>query len=126
MPLNQTIEMLKALSELNRLRIVSALTRYDELCACQVTALLKLSGATVSRHLGVLQHAGLLDSRKEGRWVYYRLAPPSGTAAVMQWIENAFSESEAFQADLKSLEQIVDITREELCRRQRGEACCPK
>jgi ArsR family transcriptional regulator len=65
----QTVELFKALSDMNRLRIVVALGRYEELCACQITELLQVTGATVSRHLGVLQHAGVLKSRKEGRFL---------------------------------------------------------
>lgn len=122
----QPLEILKALSDMNRLRIVSALSRYDELCACQITEVLKVTGATASRHLSVLQSAGLLDSRKEGRWVYYRLAPPSSTGPVFQWLESTLVESEQLQADARTLENIVEITREDLCRMQRGEACCPK
>jgi len=122
----QSLEILKALSDMNRLRIVSALSRYEELCACQITEVLQVTGATASRHLSILQSAGLLDSRKEGRWVYYRLAPPACTEAVFQWLEDSFAESEQFLADFQTLENIVEITREDLCRMQRGEECCPK
>ena len=121
-----SLEILKALSDLNRLRIVAALSRYDELCACQITELLEVAGATVSRHLAVLQRSGLLDSRKEGRWVYYRLAPPGGTEAVFTWLENSFAESEVMRADFRALGKIVRITREDLCRMQRGEECCSR
>jgi ArsR family transcriptional regulator len=122
----QPLEILKALSDLNRLRIVAALGRYEELCACQITELLQVTGATASRHLSLLQHAGILASRKEGRWIYYRLAPPAGTDAVFQWLEDSFPESDQLQADFQALEKIVEITREDLCRQQRGEECCPK
>jgi ArsR family transcriptional regulator len=121
-----TLVILKALSDMNRLRIVAALSRYDELCACQITEVLQVTGATASRHLSVLQHASLLESRKEGRWVYYRLAPPVNTAAVFQWLETSFVESEQMLADMLALKKIVAVTREELCRMQRGEECCPK
>ena len=122
----QSLGILKALSDLNRLRIVAALRRHDELCACQITELLQVTGATVSRHLSVLQHAGLLKSRKEGRWIHYRLAPPAGTKPLLRWLEASYAESEQLQADLQALEKIVGIGREELCRQQRGEECCPK
>ena len=121
-----SLEILKALSDLNRLRIVSALSRCDELSACQITELLEVAGATVSRHLAVLQRSGLLDSRKEGRWVYYRLAPPVGTEPVFIWLENSFKESEVMQADFRTLKKIIGIGREDLCRMQRGEECCPR
>ncbi len=120
------LEIFKALSDRNRLRIVAALSRYDELCACQVTELLQVTGATASRHLSVLQHAGLIASRKEGRWIYYRLVPAASTEPGFHWLENAFEESVQLQSDMQALDRIVAITREDLCRRQRGEACCPK
>ncbi|RKX41830.1 MAG: transcriptional regulator [Verrucomicrobia bacterium] len=122
----QTLEILKALSDLNRLRIVAALGRYDELCACQITELLQVTGATASRHLSVLQQSGVLDSRKEGRWIYYRLAPPVGTKAVFRWVNESTVSSKEIMADVQALEKIVEIGREDLCRMQRGEECCPR
>jgi ArsR family transcriptional regulator len=118
--------MLKALSDKNRLRIVMALECYEELCACQITELLQVTGATVSRHLGLLQHAGVLKSRKEGRWIYYRLAPPTDADTLFQWLEESSGESDLFESDRQALEKIVGIEREDLCRMQRGEDCCPK
>ncbi|MBT8045548.1 MAG: metalloregulator ArsR/SmtB family transcription factor [Pontiella sp.] len=120
------MEILKALSDKNRTRVVAALWRFDELCACQITELLQVSGATASRHLGILQKAGLVDSRKEGRWVYYRLAKPAGSEPLFQWLEYSLGGAEELVADYLTLKKIVGITREELCRQQRGEACCPK
>ena len=122
----QNLEMLKALSDMNRLRIVTALGHYEELCACQITELLQVTGATVSRHLGILHHAGVLKSRKEGRWIYYRLAPPADADALFQWLEKSIGASDDLKADRKALEKIVGIGREDLCRMQRGEDCCPK
>lgn len=122
----RNLEILKALSDMNRLRIVTALGGYEELCACQITELLQVTGATVSRHLGVLQHAGVLKSRKEGRWIYYRLAPPADADALFQWLGKFSGASDELKADRQALEKIVGIGREDLCRMQRGEECCPK
>jgi ArsR family transcriptional regulator len=124
--MSHALDMLKALSDLNRLRIVMALSRYDELCACQITELLQVTGATASRHLSILQHAGILGSRKEGRWVYYRLVPPAENAMIFQWLEESVSDSDEIKADDRALQKIVGIEREDLCRMQRGEECCPK
>ena len=120
------LDIFKALSDRNRLRIVAALSRHDELCACQITEVLQVTGATASRHLSVLQHAGLAASRKDGRWVYYHLTCPAGTEAVFQWLEKTFQTSDDLQADFQTLENIIEISREDLCRQQRGEVCCPK
>ena len=121
-----TLEILKALADKNRTRVVAALWRFDELCACQITELLKVSGATASRHLGILQKAGLVDSRKDGRWVYYKLTKPEGADPLFEWLEYSLGGADELMADYQALKQIVGITREDLCRQQRGEACCPK
>ena len=124
--MKRELEMLKALADMNRLRVVGALGRERELCACQITALLEVTGATASRHLAVLQHAGLLESRKEGRWVHYRLAPRAEAEPLLAWLEAAWADSEQGRSDAQALDEISSIGREELCRRQRGETCCPE
>jgi ArsR family transcriptional regulator len=121
-----TLQLFKALGDRNRLRIVAALNRHDELCACQITELLQVTGATASRHLSVLQHAGLVESRKEGRWVYYRLTQPGNMAPVSQWLEQTFTESDQLQQDAQELDRIIGITREALCRTRRSDARGPE
>lgn len=63
----------RAVADPSRVRIL-AMLREGELCVCQVTAVLDLATATVSKHLSLLRGAGLVRQRKDGRWVYYRLA----------------------------------------------------
>lgn len=63
----------RALSDENRVRILMAL-RQQALCVCQITALLDLAPSTTSKHLSILRQSRLIESDKEGRWVYYRLA----------------------------------------------------
>ncbi|MDF7826343.1 metalloregulator ArsR/SmtB family transcription factor [Pontiellaceae bacterium B12227] len=120
-----TLSILKALSDKNRMRVIAALWRFDELCACQITEFLKVSGATASRHMGILQKSGLVKSRKDGRWVYYRLLKPVGSEDLFQWLEHSLAGDEQLVADFQALKKIVGITREDLCRQQRGESCCP-
>ncbi len=122
----QPLEIFKALSDMNRLRILAALSQHDELCACQITEVLSVSGATASRHLSVLHHAGLLSNRKEGRWVYFRLTLSDNLLPTFQWLDKSFAESELIQADIQTLEKIIKLPREDLCRQQRGEMCCPR
>ena len=123
--MNPTLETLKALSDKNRMRVIAALWRFDELCACQITELLQVSGATASRHLGILLKVGLVNSRKEGRWVYYTLRKPEASEPLFQWLEHSISGADELVTDFQALKRIVEITREDLCRQQRGEACCP-
>ncbi len=62
----------KALSDETRLRILALLTQ-GELCVCDLMAVLQLPQSTVSRHLAYLRNTGLIDDRREGIWMYYRL-----------------------------------------------------
>ena len=63
----------KAVADPSRVRILKLLES-GELCVCQITAVLDLAPATVSKHLSALKTAGLLQQRRDGKWVYYRLA----------------------------------------------------
>jgi ArsR family transcriptional regulator len=117
--MKQAVRVFGALSDENRLRVLCAL-RHGELCVCQLIELLGLSPSTVSKHLSILRDAALLDSRKEGRWVYYRLAdqtilPMLGkkAAAIFQSLEN----SPTVQSDDKHLKKICGENVESLCRR---------
>jgi ArsR family transcriptional regulator, arsenate/arsenite/antimonite-responsive transcriptional repressor len=65
--------LFKALGDESRLRIV-ALLSHRELCVCHLEAALGLSQPNASRQLAVLKNAGVVDARREGSWVYYRLA----------------------------------------------------
>lgn len=121
-----TLNILKSISDKNRLRIVNALNRYDELCACQLTELLRISGASVSRHLALLTGSGLLSSRKSGRWIFFSLNRSKMNTPLIHWIDQHTSGSEQLSSDNQTLVEITRVDPEEICRKQRGEACCPK
>lgn len=63
----------KAIADPTRIRILKILEP-GELCVCQVTAVLDLAPATISKHLAVLKTAGLVQMRRAGKWAHYRLA----------------------------------------------------
>ena len=65
--------MLAALGNEHRLRIIELL-RGGERCVCEIAPEFSLDPSVVSRHLAVLEQAGLIVSRREGRWIRYRLA----------------------------------------------------
>lgn len=72
--IDQAVETLKFLSDRNRLRILTALTR-AETCVCDLIDALGLAQPLVSYHLGKLKKAGLVQSRREAQWTYYSLDP---------------------------------------------------
>lgn len=111
-----------ALADPNRVRLLAAC--FDgELCVCQLVALVGLSNAAVSKHLSLLRDAGLLESRKQGRWVYYRLPEEPGAAAgeAIGWVRRHVGE--AMDRDRGLMKQILGLEPVELCRMQRA-GCC--
>lgn len=120
-------KLFKALSDRNRLRILAALRKYNEMCACHIVELLKVTGATTSKHLSVLLNIGLIENYKEGRWVHYRLDySHTDYHQVMEWLEEHLDQTDIIQADKLALKEIMTTDRVEICRKQRGDKCCPK
>jgi ArsR family transcriptional regulator len=118
--MREFMSVTKALSDPNRVRMLLAL-RGRELCVCQITELFGLAPSTVSKHLSVLHSAGLVQSRKNERWVYYRL--PGRTAPVMarealNWVCKSIGGSDEAAADQKRLKQILKMDLADICRRQ--------
>ena len=65
-------DVFKALSDQNRLRIVELL-RNGELCACRLLEEMNFTQPTLSHHMGILIKAGIVNGRKDGKWVYYSM-----------------------------------------------------
>lgn len=65
--------MFKALGDETRLGIVHLL-RTREMCVCEIMAALNLTQPTASHHLMILENAGIVKDRKEGKWVFYRIS----------------------------------------------------
>ncbi len=65
-------EIFKALSSSKRLKIVDMLS-HGELCACMILDILDMSQSTLSHHMKTLCESGLINSRSEGKWIYYSL-----------------------------------------------------
>src|SRR5260221_10580331 len=68
--------LFKALSDDARLRILNLLFESGELCVCDLESTLGFTQTKVSRHMSYLKRAGLVEDRKQGRWVLYAIAKP--------------------------------------------------
>jgi len=73
--MEQLMRVLEALADPVRLRLVRLLLR-GEACVCELVDALQLPQYAVSRHLRHLRAVGLVEARREGRWMHYRLAQP--------------------------------------------------
>ena len=110
----------KALADENRVRILLAL-RAGELCVCQIVELVQLATSTVSRHMSVLKHAGLVESRKDGRWMYYRLSgadAPEPVRRAIEWVSQMLADDRSVLHDAKRLGEICSLDPHRLCAAQ--------
>jgi len=90
----------RALGDETRLRIVALLT-HGELCVCHIERALGLTQPNASRQLGILRAAGIVESRREGTWVYYALGEQSHELVQSQLatLTRAFGAERALRAD---------------------------
>jgi len=118
--MREFMALTKALADPNRVRILLALRR-GELCVCQITELFGLAPSTVSKHLSILHQAGLIQSRKTERWVYYRLPDKTALLTVRQaldWVKKSIGRSGQAAADAKKLDRVLKTDLAVICRRQ--------
>ncbi len=112
------LDITKALADGNRMRVILALFDHKELCVCQITELLRISMATVSRHMSILHKARLVQSRKDGRWVHYRLAQ-TFPKPLGDWLQYAVQDSAEIKADQLRLAEILSTDTVDLCQSQK-------
>jgi len=111
----------KALADESRLRALCAL-RGRELCVCQIIELLGLAPSTVSKHMSILWQARLVEGRKEGRWVYYRLAgeeAPHEAREALGWALKHMQRTGQAREDARRLKEILKVLPETLCKKRR-------
>jgi len=102
------LDMCKALADRNRLRVFGLLSQRGELCACQLVELLDVAGPTLSRHMGRLLDSGLVRSRRQGRWVFYRVAEDlTVPEPFLHWVGSTLSQDTSFMKDLEKMDMIL-------------------
>lgn len=120
--MRELLDTAKALNDATRLRALLALEG-GELCLCQLIALFDLAPSTISKHMALLERAGLVARRKAGRWQYFRLAgaeaPPMARKAL-RWVLEALRERPGASADAARIRKVRRANMEVLCRRYRG------
>lgn len=96
----------RALADPTRLRLL-ALLREDESCVGDLVQVLDLPQGTVSRHLGTLREAGLVEARRAGAWAFYRRAEVCDAKRPLgKVLEEAVVELPECQRDAERMEQL--------------------
>jgi len=114
--MKEVMAVTKALADRNRTRILIFL-RAGELCVCQIIEMLALAPSTVSKHLNILHQAALIESRKEGRWIYYRLPdkPSACVKAALLWLTSSLAADPHALQDARRRKAVLRIDKETLC-----------
>ncbi len=107
--LDHATRLLKAFADPVRLRLLNLLSSDEEICVCHLHEALGLPQPTVSRHLAYLRKNGLVNGRKEGLWVHYRLnrSRQGLQSVLLGCLGSCLGDAEIFRQDLLRLERAV-------------------
>lgn len=96
-----------ALADRTRLRLLN-LMRQNEVCVCFFTEVLGESQPKVSRHLAYLRNAGVVEARRDGKWMHYRIAWPAdpGARATLESALDWLADQEDLRLDLEKYETV--------------------
>ncbi|MGB9603669.1 MAG: ArsR/SmtB family transcription factor [Verrucomicrobiia bacterium] len=124
--MKELLNITGALADENRLKILFAL-QSGELCVCQITAFLKLAPSTVSKHLSILKQAGLVDSRKTERWVYYFLPRKNVSPSIksaLDWVLKEINSSSVSPQLTGDIQKVLKLDVNDLCKTQTKNRRC--
>jgi len=109
--------LFQALSNEIRLRTLILIQTQGELCVCELTDALKLSQPMISRHLALLRDSGVVQDRRVGQWIYYRINTklPDWMHIVLQTTAQANSSQAPFSKDQRTLIKMPDRPRADCC-----------
>lgn len=108
---------LKAAGDPTRTRILKLLEG-GGLCVCQVQAILRLAPSTVSKHLAILKVAGLVEDRREGKWIEYALPREERNRyarALLAMLRGPLDRDPTIVDDRKRLGEVRAVAREQIC-----------
>jgi ArsR family transcriptional regulator len=108
------IRVMKALSDPNRVKMIKMLQR-RVMCVCEIKEALGLAQSTASKHLKILEEAGLITYCKEGLWVNYQLADGTRSPYVANLLGNLRHWLENDEEVAALVRHLPDIRREEIC-----------
>lgn len=89
----------KAFCDENRLRIIEQL-QHGEICACNLLDKLPIGQSTLSHHMKILIESGVVEPRKDGKWVYYALSDV-GTKRAMALLDTITTRDDDYVSNLK-------------------------
>lgn len=110
------LKVMKALSDPNRIKIIKML-QHRILCVCELKSVLNIAQPTVSKHLKLLEDAGLVQSEKNGLWVNYRLTDGSASPYAATVLGNLRHWLNEDRQVVELVKKLPSIGREDMCKK---------
>jgi len=110
-------QIFKALGDETRLRIMGLLIDGKELCVCDIMAALDLPQSTVSRHLSNLRNAGLVNDRRQGIWMNYKINQKEieHASALLDLLAKMLGDLEQTVEDQRLLNEHLETKKQQIC-----------
>ena len=117
--LKQPTDLFKAFADATRVRILNLLAQREH-CVCEFQSILRVPQPKISRHLAYLRRSGLVQTRRDGKWIFYSLAPATNAVhtSLLRCLRGCFTEIAFLQHDLKRDRQTKPVPK-------LNRKCCP-
>ena len=99
------VDEFKALGDKTRLRIIVLLCG-ESLCVCEIIDVLQMTQSRISRHLGILKQAGLIEEERRGKWVVYKVV--DANQPVLSYIQGQSEQDPVYEIDMARMKKTVD------------------
>lgn len=99
----------KVLADQTRLRLMVILALEGETCVCKLAQALEAPESRISRHLGIMRMAGIVEARREGTWMHYKLSKTRNRLEVclQDCFRECFADHQTVKADIERLVQVT-------------------
>ena len=114
--MRELIQVLKAVADKNRIRIIKMLEK-KKMCVCELSAVLEITQPSVSKHLSILNHAGIIKGERNGQWVDYSLCTEKinkYSSVIQDTIKSWLNDDPVIENDLRETKKFC---RESLCKK---------
>lgn len=110
--MHEEVVLFKALSDPTRLRLAILLAIQGETCVCKLAQALDEPDFKISRHLGIMRSAGMVEARREGAWMHYQLAKPRHRLeeCLQECFRDCLADHKIIKADRKRLGKAIKKT----------------
>lgn len=108
--MRELVDLLKVLADESRLKIVYALQKRPS-CVCELSSYLDLTQPTISSHLKQLRQAGIIDYKKEGKWVEYFIVDDKNIRTLLTHLMKFVKNKDLFETEIS---RVITVRRENL------------